>query len=162
MATALSLVAVLLVIWIFLAVAIMVVTPVMIREWAPNWHNALTSLPAPTELGERSGWKNSWLRDSPDKRTFMPCRVSYSEHGVVVRDIWHSWHFLSGFLSKHYTMFIPWAACSNPREPMRDRFYATPLQRRLVELDVEGHGFSILVHPDAYPSNLNFDDGGPS
>lgn len=148
-------VAVLVGIWIMMGLAMMVVTPVMLHSWAPNWSKAIRSLPVPRDLGKRSGWKNSWVRDRPGAQfLFMPCMVSYSEQGVLVRDLWHNWWFLLGLFSKHYTMFIPWTACSNPRESWRHRWYATSLQRSLVELDVAGQQFSILVHPCACPANL--------
>ncbi len=134
-------------IWIIMVILAIPGIPVLLHVVAPNWLRAVRSLPVPRDVGERSGWKNSWCRDTPGTRAVMPCMVSYSEEGVLVRDLW-SQAFFWGLFCGHRTMFIPWTACSNPRQPWSHRWYASALQRRVVELDVAGQCFSIMVDPD--------------
>lgn len=132
--------------WVMTAISGLLMSHVFLPFRVPNWLKAIRSLPVPRDVGERSGWKSSWFRDRPGTKAFTNCVVSYSEQGVLVRDFWYQ-AFLRGLFSKHRTMFIPWTACSNPREPWRHRWYAVPSQRRLVEFDVAGQHFSIFLDP---------------
>jgi len=116
--------------------------------FASNWSRALESLPVPSDVGERSGWETSRFRDRPGTWA-LDCGVSYTENGVLVREF-HP-QLLWGVIPKHRTMFIPWSACSNPRQPWKDRWYFLCRDRRLVELDVAGQEFSIFVDPRMIP-----------
>ncbi len=135
-------------IWIMIVIGGMLVSRAMLHQFAPNWSEAIGSLPVPRDVGKRSGWKSGHFRDRPGTWSVMPCVVSYSEQGVLVRDLWYQMFFW-GLFSKHHTMFIPWTACSNPRQPWSHKWWSFYLfsNKSLVELDVAGQQFSIFVRP---------------
>jgi len=120
---------------------------VLLRSMAPNWLKSTRSLPVPRNVGKRSGWKSAAFRDSAERQWTVPCYVRHSEEGVLVRDLWYGASYSWVLFPKFHTMFIPWAACSNPREPWGHWSQEAILKRRFVEFDVNGQQFSILLDP---------------
>jgi hypothetical protein len=106
----------------------------------PNYREASRQYPVPEGVGERGYWTSGYIRDRPDGWPW-PAMFRATQRGLLVR---HRRVFRT-----RPRLFIPWNALTNPHRDTLP-WYACPLEREFVELDIDGVQVKVLISDDAW------------
>lgn len=106
----------------------------------PNYREASRLYPVPEGVAERGHWTSGYIRDRPDGWPWL-AKFRATQRGLLVRR-----HLA---LRTWPRLFIPWNALTNPHWDTMP-WYACPLERELVELDIDGVQVKVLMSDDAW------------